>query len=630
MMSHLCRSQPRRNAKRAAGLLAALITPLAALAVQAPPIPDYNNDAGVDVLDLAKFQTLYTDPNNASQQFFGLFDADGSEILDVADVSALQNALTPPMAVLSVGVRNGDFEGGVACDAPIYWFSQGDVSVELDGSQSNHVALLDESYNQAGGHSRIWQRFDNPDLHYLSFDLAFFSSGLAPDETTQGVPPDSFSAFLFEPVAVGPSIPVGVDTPRSPQHTSAFLYIDSDGELAYDPNRVQFFDVAAGDRIRDDEITAARFKQVNSPVKVVFDFRPTDGVVPERLHLEFGFANGLNTADSFVQLDNVDLGCPPGYCCQEGASGGIVRVIDDGDACTQDLCDPNTGKVSHESIFGPNEPELAACCEYCIKEFDASIVVMLDYSSSTELGDWQNALDATVTLLDTFSTIPSGLARPEIAIGQFYGGAGGPNSPDAVIASPILPVYFDDGTSDYDILRTWITQHYTTSPGGSTSISDALKVSRWHLVNNAAPSQDKYIILMTDGWTRVPAGQPDCWNPPAENCVCVPARDAANDEAASAKSDGISIYVSYYLGQAETQCANIDNALDPNHIAAVMAREWLKYEIASTPSHFFPHPDSSGAGPFDCVFLDIGNRISCDDGDPTTVDYCDNGVCLHD
>jgi hypothetical protein len=66
--------------------------------------------------------------------------------------------------------------------------------------------------------------------------------------------------------------------------------------------------------------------------------------------------DGCGLTDDCDQLITVTEPIPEGYCCNP--ADGTLTIIDDGDPCTDDICNETTGEVTH-----PDNGLCHACCD---------------------------------------------------------------------------------------------------------------------------------------------------------------------------------------------------------------------------------------------------------------------------
>ncbi len=227
---------------------------------------------------------------------------------------------------------NGDFEqyeqsGDILVPAAGTWTTQGNVSVaeSLDEAQQTiHAAFLQEE--GSGGHSSIKQVFNLPAAHpVLSFRYHFIqNAGGANTET----PPDSFSVFLIDSAGNRLVVPISA---YEPTFTAAYFYQDTRTE----PEPLVASDFVTYTETDTDPEATDRFRTVALNLASVL-------TQMDNVELHFVLLSADNEAQSAVLIDDVQLDCPEGFCC----NGLDVGVIEDGDPCTFDDC-PETGAVTH-------------------------------------------------------------------------------------------------------------------------------------------------------------------------------------------------------------------------------------------------------------------------------------------
>lgn len=151
------------------------------------------------------------------------------------------------------------------------------------------------------------------------------AEGALPDPT---LPPDSFSAYLVQQAV--DDRPIGLDLSQPDSSlTTAFLYEDSNGV-----------------RLKDDKVTISPAPDGSGMLEVTLDLTGVDGNQPVRI--AFSLAGADNGVTSNVWLDSVYDACPPassGWCCNPAT--GVLTLMDDGDPCTADGCNPTDGTVEH-------------------------------------------------------------------------------------------------------------------------------------------------------------------------------------------------------------------------------------------------------------------------------------------
>ncbi len=490
-------------------------------------------------------------------------------------------------------VANGTFDSDLT-----NWIADGTTQVISAGS--NKMIKLHEP--GTGSRSRIYQDgLDAPtSATWLSFRYQLFSgNGTRP----LSLPPDSFSAYLIDVdgdrVILGPT--------EEPTFSKAFFYIDSDGQTRFDASLVNVTEF--------DDAEGLRTVMLNVPIGVDDDLR-----------VEFGLDGAGNNVTSFALVDDVTFGCGTAFCCQ---TDGTVTEIDDGLACTTNGCDPVLG-VTHPPLVDTE------CCGECPDPSSATdIMVMIDASSSTEDGDFRKSLNAVNELVNFFEGSP---IRPRIGVGTFVDGRDF-DAQGNRIESDGIGARVDIGlTSNYDELRADLYDDTKVYNGEHrTPVSVGIAVARDHLLASQ-PNRNKYLILITDGWTNKPdqgacEGGSNCNGSPCANgassasciCCCGPARTEAEAEALVAKENSVRILVAHYIGQNENTCSTSSESDDVTN-----AKQWLENNIAHTPGDFFENPGEVGNLGLECPFIQIAELINCDDGVPCTTDLCVAGVCTHD
>lgn len=233
-----------------------------------------------------------------------------------------------------------------------------------------------------------------------------------------------------------------------------------------------------------------------------------------------------------------------------------------------------------------------------------NVVIMLDLTGSTSLSDLEAAKEATRDLLNTFDKLSP---RPQVAIGTFNNQVG----VDPTKSARILP-----GASLTDAYGTPASGLYQTldslpNPVGYTDIAVALRVAQTELELNAS-SDSRYIVLVTDGTANRPGTNSygGCGA-----CGCENANAVAKTASTEIRNKGTRILAIHYAGTSNiVECEG-----EPQK-----GLDFLKFELLSNQSDVFE--SSQVLTP---IFGKIACTVGCSDGDPCTVDSCDevSGAC---
>lgn len=505
-------------------------------------------------------------------------------------------------------VTNGNFSNNLTG-----WTWHGDLSVPVTAS-GNRFVLLEEPGE--GGRSRLYQNVSlSSQPEFLSFRYRMIGG---PSARTTPVPPDSFTAFLLD--ASGGRLPTGL---TAPGFTTGYFYTDSDPEPSVSGSPKIIFDAAA--------VTLSALADAEGFYTAVMDVRSV--TAPQTVRIEFGLAGAANGVGTVVALDDVKLGCPAAFCCN--ASTGEVQEVNDGNPCTDDVC--VSGVPGHNSF---------ECCGDCESENtdQAELVIMLDTTASTTVGDLNAAKAAVEAILDWFELRST---RPQIALGHFDNSVSD-TIDQVVLAGAIIDVPLTDY---YPAVRAALGG-INRCDSCTTPLSRAIRRARLELEEDSQPNERRYTCIITDGWTNEPdydgcngditsGTAHDCYynngccdGPPPNtcgqsifcHCACPIARGCAEQEADAADEAEAQIFIVYYATDGYN-CTVDDHG--PN------AKAWLENGIATTPGHVI---DAEGTAqdpppppPLTCAFLQVAELINCDDLIECTVDSCGiDGICHHD
>lgn len=490
--------------------------------------------------------------------------------------------------ITTAQVTNGDFGSATG------WMLDGNVEYATVGAGGT-VALFQEpgegTVAGKGSRARIFQS----NLDFTGKPSIIFRYRLSVGTGTRdaAVPPDSFTAALYDMTAQARLAPVlSTDVP---DFSNGFYYSDSDGAEEFDSSIVS---VTGPD--------GSGMKTVTLDLSTL--------TLPTTARLEFGFASADNGVTSAVFLDDVESDCTSStvYCCSSGIPP-VATTIDDGKPCTLDTCQPN-GTVTHD---------LFDCCGACDgdRATDTAIMVMIDVSATMPQLELQSSKDAVVELLNRFRGEPN---PPRIGLARFY--------------EPVD--HLVDLTTNYDAVELALGS--ITTQSSVSNMKNAIEHATTELSDASLAGFQKYMVLITDGWTALPrpnAGQPIdtclsgcCQVPPTSCnpnadciCGCSPARDAAKTAADAAEASGIQIYVAHFVGRIETPSVR-DACFDASWRADAIA--WMESDIATTPEHIFKNTDVANIL-VDCAMTSMVELINCDDLDNCTTDSCIQGMCTH-
>lgn len=413
--------------------------------------------------------------------------------------------LASVVAVARAGIVNGNFEGGVTGGDPNDWVCHGDVSVLTIGTK--HMAKLDEP-NSGGGVSRLYQVITAPQglgSGRLSFRYALVSFPTAgPASAT--TPPDTFTVFLVDPNTGLRRRLVDADPPvTNPLFWGrGFLCEDTEGHREFASSAIS---VTGPD--------------ADWMYTVVFQ---TDLQPNQQARLEFGLAGAANGRTTYAVLDDVTIGCPPGYCCDE--SGGIA-VIDDGNPCTVDSCD--NGVAQHISCCDPN-----TVCG------NVAVMFMIDISPSMSAETKAETRRALLNVLDAYK---SQSAHLRIGVGRFGVDPNDhPGDPNYSVAQRVKDPAPDP---NYDLVRAKVMDPNFFVGGWGSPLADAITKGR---VSLGDPNQNwtYCLVLLTDGFMNFPP-RPTLCDP--NRCECTQARQAAVSAAQDCASSGIAVCAKLYYSK---------------------------------------------------------------------------------
>jgi len=458
-----------------------------------------------------------------------------------------------------------------------------------------------------------------------------FTGGTPAPQVDPALPPDSFTAYLLEVASSDRLDGLPWADPDVQDKAEFFFYHDSNGAMLYDPAWVAVNPQPDGDNMYGVDLNLAQLN-LSAPTSATLVFA-----------LSSASSQGKH-ADSLVYLDDISTECPENMCCNP-TNGTQVPKYDD-DICTIDTCDSETGTPVHT--------QACASCTEC-NETAGDVVIMLDTTGSMSAAAIRAGKDAIKALLDFFKTSP---IRPRVSIGIFgcsdYTNPGGGSyecddlqtlNAEFAYVDPNRPPTSDYGQSEpaptglYAYIEctegpfpatciypnichpgsSWIP-----CPGlGGTDLKAAIDVAQTVL---PSPDSPNYIIIISDG---IPTFPPVGLNCNGVSCYCQAGKDAAVSAKEAAEALGTTIVAVHDWYQGE--CGGPPLYEEPSR-----GRAFMRDELATaspTNEYFFEvtwEPDGSGnvVSDIECTFYDIVTKISCDDGDPGTVDCCDNGRCL--
>lgn len=243
----------------------------------------------------------------------------------------------------------------------------------------------------------------------------------------------------------------------------------------------------------------------------------------------------------------------------------------------------------------------------------ADVVLMLDRTGSISNSDRANEIAAANSLLSKFAALNNG---QRAAIGHF-----GKNSSDstAEIVTSLTTVTPGNLAS----LQGNVSSALSSS-GGYTNLSSAISVAQAEITANATTTHH-VIILISDGQANRPS--------PDSNAIT-----QAQNAATTAKGTGTRIVTIAYgdnghgsldisgralLAQMSTQ-PSADDQTNPAHDVTLAERDAENGD----GDDFFIAPSDSG---LTTLLNQISDTITCNDGDPCTLDTCGDGnVCTYE
>ena len=451
-----------------------------------------------DVLEATSFPNGFADASTAENFTF-------LRLVNMADFAILQRCYDSSAAPCDVFDFNGD---GQVQPVP-------DIESVYEVMTPPRAVLLEES--QHGGLSRIRQTFTLPAGlpaadQRLAFEFRMFQRG---KHGGSPVPPDSFTVHLSLDGS-------GMQRILLPTHAMPFFdftrpVIDFDGRGYFyqdsDPN--QPFNVSdqnnTGDApVFDPDYVFLGQADDNGLQRVVFDLSevPDGGLEPpwggpEEVILEFGLASGQNNVDTFVIIDNVEMGCPVGFCC--GTNGSPVPIPADPE-CGHYECSEDVDGYAEVTLVQRDIATLYGCCEGCLpgptQAYD--ILFMVDVSGTTNQADLTASLAGINQLLDEWTLAKAenpAVIFPRVAVGKFA------SSAEMISANLSGFIAYDDDpqTDEFADLRTALTVGSTDFPvptNGMTSVSEALRVAREFITSHSDAERMATVVLITDGWAN--------------------------------------------------------------------------------------------------------------------------------
>ncbi len=475
---------------------------------------------------------------------------------------------------------NLDFESEL-----VGWSTEGLVEIQ-EGLAGNHVAVLRETN---GGLSRVWQEFTLPgSIEWLSLRCRLFHE----TPPSGPWPPDSLTIYLVDAITGERLVGQGVD----PGFTEAVIYQDS-----------HFKNLAAEPFAFVDSAPPGDLQLIRIDVGSI--------VVDRDVRLEFAFNHIENETSSFAVVDGVQFDCPPGYCCSPDLS--VINPIDDGLDCTDDICDPMTGIVTHDDDEN--------CCPQC-HDSSANVVIMIDVTGSINDTELEQEKTAARSFLQAFEQASP---RPYVTIGRFSTNVA--ENAEIMTPSDWTTDYGFDGMGQGGSTGLYEAIDNITNSGGYTNIAAPIFVARSKIQTAPEPDLRKYIILISDGQPNRPEGNdgaPECVTHPTINCfsgcgsgtqIEKAAWCLADEEAELAESVyDISLIAVFYDGGSGCKHA--------------CGEFFMKNVIATLPPGVDPDDNPffvDESASLVCSFNGIVQTISCDDGDPCTIDSCENGQCVY-
>ncbi len=521
---------------------------------------------------------------------------------------------------------NLDFADENQDGCPDDWDCSGAVS--FMPFNDRQMVRLDEP--SAGAVSRVYQDITvTPGLEpqYILFRFGLVSVAEPGGPPPGLLPPDSFSAFLYDPTT---GARVCADDGGPPASSpgfawgSEFFYRDSTGRQAHINNRVE---VHGPDR---------------HGLYVVVLETPCANEYSTTVRIEFGLAGAANGQQTFAVLHSVGTtnDCLPGYCCD---AQGNVMELDDDDPCTKDECVYDENDILVDVTHEPN----GGCGNGCpnadfdvIFMFDMSESAFYDQSSSSLFTAYRNAM---TVVLDRYE--PHAI-RPRVGAERFNGHL----SNGAIIDEHL--------TLQYQDLRSWLSQYLVDGhAGGSSTLYAGIDVAAAVLDN---PSRKQYIVLITDGFVTLPENTyedmgvecpmdpgvigPNCQYDSNDRdwCKCEDARDLVNTAANQAKAEpkNIKIYVKLWSSKnyrdwpqgypfvAIPMC-ECNNGWDSvNEVDSYGIMNWLRDHVVSGEQAL--NPVFAGADhelTLPDGLLELVSVIECDDANDLTIDSCIENYC---
>ena len=493
-----------------------------------------------------------------------------------------------PAAALAQ-VANGDFSSGLTG-----WddYLIGDVSAPVDPGTGNQFALFAEP--GAGSLSQIRQDFNLPSEPAASF-LYFryrFVYGDPPDPSA--VPPDSFLAYLVDPQTGDRLVVPPANDPNftdQPGFLKPFFYIDSNGVTLFDDTYVTVSDRPDGDGLFVVSLNVAPLA-AGQAARVIFALNAAN-----------------NDPNSVVILDDVRTECPPAWCC---TPEGMPLPVDDHDPCTADECDAD-GLPVHIPI------DPSGCCGQC-NSTSANIVLVLDLTGSISDEDLQQEVSGARAFLSVFE---NGDPLPSVGIVTFNGPCPPGSSQTGCSTITDMARVEENLTDNYAVLYEFLEElpNRTRPDSAQTNLAQALDVAQSILPVPEDEYHPNYIVVISDGIPNIP--DDEC---AVAYCDCASADAAAVTAKQIAEAAGTDIFAVHYEGNGY-QC---EGTGEPAAGAAFM-RDSIA--TASEQDNFFIDGDTAdiigNSYHLICAFHGIVERVSCDDGDPDTLDCCHDGECAH-
>lgn len=174
-------------------------------------------------------------------------------------------------------------------------------------------------------------------------------------------PPDSFMALLVDN-AVPTNLPVGLSL-AEPTFANAFLYQDSNGRLLFDETVIEISEELDEDGMFSVSLSLA-------------------GVAAQDARLAFSLYTAGNGVTSGAAIDDLHTVCPAGWCCHPVTGAG--ELIDDNNACTDEICDTATGVVNRTPGVDTEAPVITCPAEAVVRDSAMRGPEFTGYATATD------------------------------------------------------------------------------------------------------------------------------------------------------------------------------------------------------------------------------------------------------